>query len=172
MSFLKRDCLTIFFRENLHDCVGRFFSRDISWVEKFTKTFTALAFKVGANEARKWPQGDLYQNAEYFNVTNLKPFITEFAIMTIVMIIFILSANVQCRNSTCSGLLVLQSDTLLLMLGHDASLAKWRESERGSVERGTKVTTGKAIKEKRRQRRTQTERKLTTYLSMLKLGKR
>lgn len=30
---------------------------------------------------------------------------------------------------TCSGLLVFQSDTLLLMLGHDASLAKQREGE-------------------------------------------
>lgn len=30
---------------------------------------------------------------------------------------------------TCSGLLVFQSDTLLLMLGHDASFAKEREKE-------------------------------------------
>lgn len=61
--------------------------------------------------------------------------------------------------------MVLQSDTLLLMLGHDASLAKQREGEkerkggRGSVEKGTKVTTGKAIKE----RKTDTIRKENEY---------
>lgn len=38
----------------------------------------------------------------------------------------IVDSVAQGRNSTCSGLLVLQSGTLLPMFGHDASLAEQR----------------------------------------------
>lgn len=41
----------------------------------------------------------------------------------------VMSNSMVTFTITCSGLLVLQSDTLLLMLGHDASFAKEREEE-------------------------------------------